>query len=208
MARRGIVFEARSQGPIHLIALAAMRGVLVYGPEREGEETFVLLEDWIGAHRPVSPEKSASELARRYLLAHAPADVADFAAWSGLPMGTARDAAAAEAPLPPPSPLEGKGEFSVRLLPAFDEYLLGYASRAFAFSPDLERRLQRGGGWIHPAVIAGGRGIGSWRGERSGRRLDVTVEALEPITAAFRSGIETEVSDLGRYLGLPARLSR
>jgi winged helix DNA-binding protein len=108
MARRGIAFETRSQGPIHLIALAAMRGVLVYGPEREGEDTFVLLEDWIGAQRPVSPEKSARELARRYLLAHAPADVADFAVWSGLPVRMAREAAGAAAPPPLPSPPRGR----------------------------------------------------------------------------------------------------
>ena len=207
MAASGIAFEGRSQGPIHLIALAAMQGLVVYGPDRKGKETFVLLQDWIGRARPVNPEWAARELARRYVTAHGPAEAVDFAAWSGLPIGMAREAAGAAAPQP--SPIKGEGgSASVRLLPAFDEYLLGYASRAFAFSSELERRLQRGGGWIHPAVVVNGRGIAAWLMERRARRQEVAVEAFERIGPAIAAGIQAEVADLGRYLGVQIALQR
>ncbi|TMD46368.1 MAG: winged helix DNA-binding domain-containing protein, partial [Chloroflexi bacterium] len=50
----------------------------------------------------------------------------------------------------------------VRLLPAFDAYLLGYRRRDLAVPPSLQRRLQRGGGWLHPAVVVNGRAVAAW----------------------------------------------
>lgn len=207
LAARGIAFEPRSQAPIHLIALAAMQGVLCYGPDRDGDETFVLVTDWIGERRPIAPATAARRLAERYLAAHGPAGALDFAAWSGLPMAMAREACAAVPPPHPPPSRESQARPSVRLLPAFDEYLLGYAGREFALTPALERRLQRGGGWIHPGVIADGRGIGAWRTQRRGGRLEVLVEPFERITQAIATGIQAEVSDLGRYLAIETRLA-
>ena len=204
---RGIAFEPRSQGPIHLIALAAMQGVLCHGPDRDGVQTFVLVQDWIGERPPIAPATAARRLAERYVAAHGPADALDFAAWSGLPTAMAREAFAAAPPHHLPLSRESRARPSVRLLPAFDEYLLGYASRAFALSPALERRLQRGGGWIHPAVVVDGRGIGAWRTQRRGDRLDVIVEPFERVTAAIAAGIAAEVADLGRYLAIETRLA-
>src|SRR5439155_3357716 len=106
----------------------------------------------------------------RYFAAYGPATVDDLAAWSGIPMAEARAATSrAHAGLVEIS-IRGKPAFmarkslrqsgnrstakpTVRLLPAFDAYLLGYRHRDFAVSPAMERRLQRGGGWLHPAVV-------------------------------------------------------
>ena len=40
---------------------------------------------------------------------------------------------------------------AVRLLPAFDTYLLGYRSRATYLAERYARRIYAGGGWLHPA---------------------------------------------------------
>ena len=73
---------------------------------------------------PPDRDEALAELARRYAAAHAPATAADFAAWSGLPAADVRaawDGAAA----PQGEPERG----GVRLLRAFDEWLLGWAAR-------------------------------------------------------------------------------
>jgi hypothetical protein len=91
----------------------------------------------------------------------------------------------------------------VRLLPAFDTYLLGYRRRDLAVPLPLQRRLQRGGGWLHPAVIVNGRAVAAWSLRKSGsRRGQVTIEPFGPIRPAVRAGIETEVDDIGRFLAL------
>jgi Winged helix DNA-binding domain len=96
---------------------------------------------------------------------------------------------------------------AVRLLPAFDTYLLGYRRRDLAVPLPLQRRLQRGGGWLHPAVVINGRAVGAWSLRKSGGRGRVQVELFARISAAVRAGIETEVADIGRFLDLQMRVN-
>lgn len=93
-ALAGIGVPAQGQAPFHLIRHAALRGILCHGPQRAGEATYVLLDDWLppaGEPQPAG-EAALAELARRYLAAHAPAGPEDFAVWSGLPVSRARGA--------------------------------------------------------------------------------------------------------------------
>lgn len=82
------------QASFHVIRHAALNGILCFGPRRAGEATYVLLDDWLpgGQRSSWDPDAALAELARRYLAAHAPAAVEDFAAWSGLPVTWARTA--------------------------------------------------------------------------------------------------------------------
>ncbi len=219
LRRRGVRIDPKSQALIHLIRLAALQGVLCVGPNRpDGETTYVLLDDWLPAEPAISRDAALAELARRYFSAYGPAGVEDLAAWSGLSIGEARLATAgARAPLTEvtvagqpalmptarlPLP-DGERRPNVRLLPAFDTYLLGYRRRDLAVSPVLQRRLQRGGGWIHPAVIVDGRVIAAWQLHRAGSQAQVRLDTAEPLSRAVRTGLMAEVTDLGRYVELP-----
>jgi len=208
----------KTQAPIHLIQVAALQGALCLGPDREnGEPTYVLIDDWIGKRQTPPRESALEELARRYFAAYGPATGEDFVAWSGLPAARARSALGAvtndlaEVPLhgqrvfilkgrlahaedPPPADL------SLRLLPAFDTYFLGYRRRDLAVPPALQRRLQRGGGWLHPAVVVDGRVVGAWSLQRSGARGQVSVETRKPLTGALQKALGAEVADIGRFL--------
>ncbi|HEV2013562.1 MAG TPA: winged helix DNA-binding domain-containing protein [Candidatus Dormibacteraeota bacterium] len=216
---RGINLDPRTQAPIHLIQLAALQGVLCLGPDRAGESTYVLIDDWIGRVGSPPRDLALAELARRYFKAYGPATIADLAAWSGIPLALARTAiASARAALvevavrgSPAFLLKGRAAESamphrrrptVRLLPAFDTYLLGYRSRDLAVPARLQRRLGRGGGWLHPSVVVDGRAVGAWQLRRSGRRGDVVVEPFAPLSSPIRAGIEGEISDIGRFLQL------
>jgi Winged helix DNA-binding domain len=210
------------QAPAHLLSVAAREGLVCRGPDRDGEPTYVRLSDWLPGAEPVEPierDDALARLARRYLAGHGPAGAADLAAWSGLPLRDARTglgalAAAGEvenvriggAPayrLPgEPSPEDR----SVRLVPAFDEYLLGYRGRALALDAAYARRIQAGGGIVHPAVLLGGRIIGTWRQRRADGRLIVAVEPFRRLPRGTRAALAAEAADVGRFLGVPARL--
>jgi hypothetical protein len=94
----------------------------------------------------------------------------------------------------------------VRLLGRFDDYLLGWRGRDLILDPRFARRIQAGGGWIHPALVVDGRVVGTWRARRAGDRLEVTVEPFGRLPPGVRPGLEAEVADLGRFLGVEARL--
>jgi hypothetical protein len=212
------------QAAIHLIRLAALEGRLCYGPDREGQETFVLLADWIGQGAVMPTEQAPTELARRYLAAYGPATPEDFAAWSGLTLGAARDA---WQPLSRQL-LEVKvggasawmlrsraawldeafaGRPVVNLLPGFDTYWLGYRGRDLALDPTGARRVFPGGGLLRPALLVDGRAAGTWSIKRHRNHSEVIVEPFEELTPDIQPGLDLEVEDLAHFLGREARLN-
>jgi winged helix DNA-binding protein len=188
------------QAAAHLPYLAAVEGHVCFGPTRGGKPTFVLRDDWLGRDLPrLSRERALAELARRYARAYGPAEPEDFAAWSGLPLRDAREgwAAVRQAgsehvdPAAPDSP-------DVRLLPAFDTYLLGYRSRDFAVPAAHARKVWPGGGIVRPTVVANGRAVATWK--RSGTKVE-----LDPFGRA-RVDAREEIADVRRFLDArPAR---
>jgi hypothetical protein len=209
--------------------------VLVQGPDLDGEPAFVRVEDWLGrwaapGGRLTSgtdrEQEAAARLARRYLQAYGPARPQDLAAWSGISMGRARAAweriAADLAPVeipgggawmlkerlawldelrisPPPLP-------SVRLLPRFDTYLLGYSTRELAVKTQYARRILPGGGILHAALLVDGQALGRWSLKRRRDRLEVKVEPFEDLPPGVEPGLEAEAEDLGRFLNRKSSL--
>ena len=51
-----------------------------------------------------------------------------------------------------------------------------------------------------PALLIDGRVAGVWHQRRSGRRIAVTVEPLDPLSAGHRSALEDEVRRIGHIL--------
>jgi hypothetical protein len=214
----GIALDPRTQAPIHLIQTAALAGVLCLGPDTpSGEPTYVLIRDWLGTHGTLSIDAAVAELAWRYFSAFGPATLDDFVAWSGLPASRARAGLTGAVAKLDEISLHGRSAFlqkgrlrgwptrspsaaAVRLLPAFDTYLLGYASRDLYVAPVLQRRLQRGGGWIHPCVLVDGRAVAAWSLQRTGRQGRIDVEPYERLNAHTRSAIASEARDIGRFL--------
>jgi len=222
LAAEGVRVDPDGQAPAHLVAYAAMRGLVCRGPDLDGDRaSYVLLADWAGSGRSLAPDDALAELARRYLGGHGPAGPEDLAAWSGLPLGRARRAfelvagelrqveadgrrlwAPAGAPATPP---RAAGPV-VRLLGRFDDWLLGWRGRELVLDGRFARRVVAGG-WVHPVVVVDGRVAGTWRARRAAGRLEVTVE---PFAGRLPPGtgpaLEAEAADLGRFLAAEARL--
>ena len=220
--RSGI--QAEGQARIHLVYQAAMNGILCCGPERGNEPAYALVEDWVGPLHPLPRAQALKELCLRYLRAYGPAEPRDLAAWSGLSLSEARRGWEQVADLlkevdlnrrqmwvlteqtgwldesPPPTP-------TVRLLPRYDAYLLGYANRDLAVAPEFAKRINRGGGIIHPALLVDGRAVGTWETKRRRDSLSVVIEPFEELDGSYLAGIRAEVSDLGRFLGVEAKLA-
>jgi hypothetical protein len=212
LERAGI--DTAGQRAAHLPRLAALEGHVCFGPRRGGKDTYALLEDWLptGARRVLDRDGALAELARRYVGAYGPADARDLAAWSGLPLRDARrgfeliarelraagdlailarDADRLLDAAPPDPPL-------VRLLPAFDTYLLGYRDRSPAVPAEHLKQVWPGGGIIRPTAVANGLAVGTWRLQRSVRRVRVE---LEPFDAAAPPDADDEIEDVRRFLG-------
>ena len=90
---------------------------------------------------------------------------------------------------------------TVRLLPAYDPYLLGYRSRDHVVSAEHARRIHPGGGFLRPTVILDGWAVGTWRSARKEGGIEVAVEPFEALGVQLMAALEAEVGSLGRFHG-------
>ena len=191
---------AEGQAPAHLLAYAAMRGLVCRGPLAGREPTYVLLDEWLGgaAAGPVDEEGAAAELARRYLAGHRPASADDLAAWSGIGLRRARQALA-DVEGGAASRAGASSRRRVALLGHFDPYLLGYASRDLVLDRRFAKRIQSGGGFVGPAVLVDGRVVGTWR-----RGTADWLEPFEALDADVVASLRRERADVERFLATAA----
>ncbi|MFI6292478.1 winged helix DNA-binding domain-containing protein [Nonomuraea sp. NPDC050790] len=180
--------RASGQGIVHLVGLAASHGLAVLGPLRGGKPTYVHAADWLGG--PIvfeaDRDRALAELAVRYRRSHVPAGPEDLAAWSGVPLGAAREGWKATTE---PVPQEPVGV--VRLLPAFDEFLMGWKSRDPVLAPEHARAVFPGGGILRPSVLVDGRVRGTWSRKGSA----VTVEPFDELPP-----LDDEIAEIRQFL--------
>lgn len=202
---RGAGIEPEGQAPAHLMAFAAARGLLHRGADVAPREPGYVLMEQEQEQEQVSAERVAEELALHYAGAFGPAGPADFAHWSGLTLTTARRAferaglpeAAPGLHTAPGATVPPAGPPLVRLLGAYDSYLLGYRDRELMLDQSFARLINAGGGVVRPALVADGKVLGTWR--RDGPRL--VVDPFAGLPAAVLRGLRAEAVDLGRFLG-------
>jgi DNA glycosylase AlkZ-like len=197
--------RTEGQAFIHLMFLAAARGISVRGPMLGNQHAYVLVRDWLGEQQPVDRERAVAELARRYLVGHGPAGDRDLARWAGLPLRDARagltaiasqldqrkdglvelKGAPGPAPLPPP-----------RLLGAFDPLLLGWTSREEVVGP--HEVLVTTNGIFRPFALVGGRAVARW-GLAGGK---VTIEHLGEVRAKDAAALEKDAQRILEFFAL------
>jgi hypothetical protein len=193
------------QALVHLLMLAALRGLTVRGPMIGGEHAYVLVRDWLGEATPVDRNRSLAELARRYLAGHGPASDRDLAKWAGLPLRDARaglNAIASElavrpdglvdlaeravtAPLPPP-----------RLLGAYDPLLMGWTSHEPFVSS--HQGLITANGLFRPFALVRGSAAATWR-LRAGK---VVLDPFGRLSRSDAAALERDARDVARFLGV------
>ena len=69
---------------------AVIDGLIVYGPPRGAEATFVRVDTWLPKQPAFEVADARAELLRRFLSAFGPATAHDFAKWSGLKTSDAK----------------------------------------------------------------------------------------------------------------------
>ena len=91
----------------------------------------------------------------------------------------------------------------VRLLPAFDQYVVTATRQAERLMPGpYKARVYRPQGWLSPVLLVGGRMEGVWRQEVTGRRVRVTVEPFTgSLPARARRDAEAEAERLAALAG-------
>jgi Winged helix DNA-binding domain len=202
-----------------LLKPSAFRGDLLFAPSVGRNVRFARPDQWLPGWEPAETEVAAREVVRRYLAAYGPATREEFARWFGMtsPAQAGRlieDLGEEVAPvevegshawmLAEHVPEAEKAEPSgvVRLLPAFDQYVVAAPRDREAVLPEvLKRRVYRPQGWLSPVVVVDGRMEGVWSHECKGDRLVVEIEPFTEQPGWVRRAAEEEAERLTRLLG-------
>jgi hypothetical protein len=203
-----------------LLKPAAALGLLCFAPGKGQQVRFTSPSTWLGGWAARDPEEAMDQVTRRFLAASGPVTREDFARWWGIPSpargrrllerlgdevarvevdGTAAYALAADMP----GLAAAGGSRMVRLLPAFDQYVVTATRQAEHLLPGpFKARVYRPQGWLSPVLLVGGRMEGVWRQEVKGGRVQVTIEAFAgPPPAWARRAAEAEVERLAAFAG-------
>ncbi len=216
LARGGV--DSGGQRMVYLLARATAEGLICEGPFEGRYATYVRVQDWLGRTPPRLYDRAEdlNRLVVRFLDAYGPAAPEDLATWSGLPVSECRTAFR-DAGLTAVS-IEGRNLWvtgepggpetsGVRLLPAFDTFLLGYRDRSLHLDPAYARRVNRGGGIVKPVLLVDGRAAGTWRLVRKRKGAAVSVQPFWKPAKKAEPQIEREAEDLARFLGVPVSLT-
>ncbi len=215
-AFRSAGLPSDGQATPHLLRTTSLLGVSCFGPNRDGEATHVLIDDWLPTADP--PPDPGAELARRYFAAYGPATQSDFRWWSGLPAADTRRCLQAAAEDLTEVNVDGRTMWMshtgaaqlndvlhgpqgvLRVLGPFDPYIVGYAKRDLDVPDHLLKRVNAGGGMLRPCVLIDGRLVGTWDRKRRARGLTVRVTCFEELSESAQAQLEAEFAEIGRFL--------
>jgi hypothetical protein len=182
--------------------------------------TFVRPEKWLGTWREVDADSALVELAHRYLRAYGPATPKDFTRWWGTWAGVGKSAWTGLAKDLVSVSIEGQradmlasdlgrieamsGEPTVRLLPPFDPYLMGYSTRDHLFAAEHSSRVSRTAGWISAVVMIDGRVVATWTHATAKKTLVLTVDPFRKLSPSTLKQVRAGADVLADALGLTA----
>ena len=219
-SRRGLghVGEALRSGWGTLLKPLAWQGDLCFGPNRGRNVTFTSPEAassrWAGLP---DPEEAAPVAFTAYLAAYGPATPDAFTGWLGAGRRRLRAAFGALGDRVAEVEVDGERAYvlaedldeldstkptaAVRLLPGFDQYVLGPGTGDGHVVPRARRAaVSKQSGWIAPVVLAGGSVCGTWEVDREAVRVAWFREAGHPPRKALESEVARVRSILDRDL--------
>jgi len=201
-----------------LLHIMRARDVICSGPNQGTEASYVRADKWIKNWKDVPQEKAERELLVKYLKAHGPATINDFAIWEGLYMKDAKDiwskeaenmaevdiegtkASILESDLPDLETVEIENPV-VRLVPYFDSFLLGHKSHLNIVDEKNRKKIYRNQGWVSPVFLVEGPAQGVWSHVQKKNDLEVKITPFSKLSNQVAQRVKEEASDLGRFLG-------
>ena len=195
------------QRGVHLLAQLAQTSVIVL----VGQYEWALLEHRVPSPRMPERADALREFALRYFTSHGPATDRDFAWWSSLTLTDARAGIAAARDQLDELEVDGTRYYlrpglepaarAVRLLPGFDEYLLGYSDRSAPLSGgDTAVIVPGGNGMFLYTVVVNGEVVGSWRRTQRAKKVQLAIDPLHEIPATAARGIGAAAARYGAFL--------
>jgi Winged helix DNA-binding domain len=187
--------EKLASGWGYYLGDAAIADKLCFGPPQGQRVTFVHPGDWLGPQRSWEPADALRQVARRYAETYGPVTHRQFREWFTSRSFTP-DAARElfeQLDVPDPEPVEPRP--SVRLLPEYDVYVMGFREREHLVPPEVREQVAAHGKGRYegpagtPFLVIDGVCAGIWRRKKTTSKIELTVEPASKLTRSERQGV-------------------
>jgi hypothetical protein len=207
-----------------LSGFAFFTGELVQGPPQGVKVTFARPDQWIDGWQEVDEQEALTEVCRRYLHTYGPARPGDFQEWFSskefkAPQtsalfdslgdqleeieveGRRARVLAGDTAFPKPQP-------SLRLLPEYDVYVMGFREREHLVPEPVREQIAADGRGRYegPAgarlLVVDGIAAGLWTRKKRGKRIELQVTPARRLTRPQRTVLDAEADRIGAFTGL------
>jgi hypothetical protein len=199
----------------HILVWAELEMIICSGPLVDGKNTYAFFDDRVKSSKSLTRERALKMLASRYFTSHGPATLADFINWSALPVRDARKALDLISKdlhsetidsqtywFKEPNTPVAKGDPEVWLLPAFDEFIIGYKDRSACLQPKHRSAVISVNGIFWPVIVVNGQVIGLWKRVIAKGKVNVDLKYFpggKPADKAVRLAIEDRVEQVRAF---------
>lgn len=198
----------------HILMQAELDGIMCKGKIISNSHAYTLMEEWVPTKKELTREEALNKLALKYFSSHSPATIQDFVWWSGLTQTEAKHALDAIKQhltsltiqsqtywLTKNTALPGKHPDPVYLLPAFDEFIIGYADRSAALSSQYLKKVISSNGIFWPVVVINGQVTGIWKRTISKNKMVIEMGYFNAHNKTIKKQIEQNAKLFEHFTG-------
>ncbi|MDE2026135.1 MAG: AlkZ family DNA glycosylase [Patescibacteria group bacterium] len=202
----------------HIVMSAEIEGLITSGPMRGKQFTYALLDERVPQSNDMQRDEVLARLAEKYFTSHGPAQVKDFAWWSGLSIKQATEGVSFVASkfekisinnktywFAPKAMSLQKNRQKVFLLSVYDEYFISYTDRTEIYDNQHKDKLPIGNALLTSLIIRNGKVAGTWKRTISNQNIDVTLYPFSPLQSTESEELEKIVNAYGTFFGLPVQ---
>ena len=211
--------HALGQRLAHILYYSELNALICSGPRRGKQFTYGLLEEIVPKAKKLNKEEALTKLALKYFSSHGPAQIGDFAWWSGLSAKDANEGLELVKSKLTQTTVNGKNYWfpsnievpsqhladnQAFLLSVYDEYSIAYKDRSdISEKRDIERMISRGNA-LTAVIILGGKVVGTWKRVLKEDNVEIKLNPFKKLTEIEQKSVEKAAKRYGEFLGKKA----
>jgi len=204
----------------YMIMHAELEALICSGPRRGKQFTYALLEERAPQTKKLRRDEALAQWTLRYFAGHGPAQLKDFAWWSGLTLQDAQQGLDLAAPQLAQEIIDGNTYWfspntktvkpkapAALFLSIYDEYTIAYKDRSALGGEQYSEKLLAMGNALTSVLILDGKIAGTWKRVVNKGRVEITMNPFRPLRKDEHEAIKAAATRYGEFLEMPCVLS-